>query len=226
MTNIKYTGPANLVGNDAATFTIRANDGTVNPTLGTVNLDINSMPVEMSTETTYVIPTPAAPLDSYEIIVETVTILSLSGQDAYKDLLSRILVAGINGHGSTFDDRFSTFKALDIIPQIFFDKSNEQKNDNKKELDPSIKDSNIFENFQISPEAQEFIDDLKKHLDDLEDKKDDENQDLSFYLDSLIERNKFIERNAEKEITQTFLDFRSCPENALLEEFDCFKIKI
>ncbi|MHC4880032.1 MAG: beta strand repeat-containing protein, partial [Planctomycetota bacterium] len=42
-TNVKYTGASNVSGNDAASFTVKANDGTVNPTLGTVNLDITAV---------------------------------------------------------------------------------------------------------------------------------------------------------------------------------------
>ena len=41
--NITYTGVLNASGNDATTFTVKANDGTVNPTLGTVNVDISSV---------------------------------------------------------------------------------------------------------------------------------------------------------------------------------------
>ena len=43
VTNIKYTGAANASGNNAATLTINANDGMVNPQLGTVNLDITAV---------------------------------------------------------------------------------------------------------------------------------------------------------------------------------------
>lgn len=49
--NIQYTGASNVNGNDAATMTINANDGTVNPLLGTVNLDItavNDAPTDMT----------------------------------------------------------------------------------------------------------------------------------------------------------------------------------
>ncbi len=41
--NIQYTGASNVNGNDAATMTINANDSTVNPLLGTVNLDITAV---------------------------------------------------------------------------------------------------------------------------------------------------------------------------------------
>lgn len=41
--NIQYTGASNVNGNDAATMSVKANDGTVNPTLGTVNFDITAV---------------------------------------------------------------------------------------------------------------------------------------------------------------------------------------
>ncbi|MEC8482262.1 MAG: DUF4347 domain-containing protein, partial [Pseudomonadota bacterium] len=41
--NIQYTGATNAAGVNAATLTIAANDGTVNPTLGTVNIDITAV---------------------------------------------------------------------------------------------------------------------------------------------------------------------------------------
>lgn len=40
--SIKYTGALNVSGNDVATITINANDGTVNPQLGSVNVDITA----------------------------------------------------------------------------------------------------------------------------------------------------------------------------------------
>jgi hypothetical protein len=42
-TNVTYTGALNASGNNAATFTVHANDGTVNQLLGTVNIDINAV---------------------------------------------------------------------------------------------------------------------------------------------------------------------------------------
>ncbi len=41
--NIKYTGASNVNGDDAATFTINANDSTVNPQLGNSNIDISAV---------------------------------------------------------------------------------------------------------------------------------------------------------------------------------------
>ena len=43
--NIQYTGASNAAGDNAATFTINANDGTVNPQVGGGNVDIVSAPV-------------------------------------------------------------------------------------------------------------------------------------------------------------------------------------
>ena len=40
VTNIQYTGALNATGDNAATFTIYANDGTVNPQVGSGNIDI------------------------------------------------------------------------------------------------------------------------------------------------------------------------------------------
>ncbi|WP_299930794.1 VCBS domain-containing protein, partial [uncultured Pelagimonas sp.] len=40
--NIQYTGALNASGNDQATITINANDGSVNPLLATVNVDITA----------------------------------------------------------------------------------------------------------------------------------------------------------------------------------------
>ena len=41
--NIQYTGASNSSGNDATTVTVNANDGTVNPLLGTINVDITAV---------------------------------------------------------------------------------------------------------------------------------------------------------------------------------------
>ncbi|MGE4276270.1 MAG: Ig-like domain-containing protein [Lawsonibacter sp.] len=41
--NIKYTGASNVNGDNVAAFTVNANDGTVDPLLGTVNLDITAV---------------------------------------------------------------------------------------------------------------------------------------------------------------------------------------
>ncbi|WP_172796106.1 beta strand repeat-containing protein, partial [Roseivirga ehrenbergii] len=41
--NIKYTGASNVSGDDAATFTINANDATVNPQVGSGNIDITAV---------------------------------------------------------------------------------------------------------------------------------------------------------------------------------------
>jgi len=41
--NIKYTGALNVNGDNAAIFTVNANDGLVNPSLGTVNIDISAV---------------------------------------------------------------------------------------------------------------------------------------------------------------------------------------
>jgi hypothetical protein len=43
--NIQYTGASNAAGDNAATFTINADDGTVNPQVGGGNVDIVSAPV-------------------------------------------------------------------------------------------------------------------------------------------------------------------------------------
>ncbi len=40
--NIQYTPASDAIGDDAATVTVNANDGTVNPLLGTVNIDITA----------------------------------------------------------------------------------------------------------------------------------------------------------------------------------------
>ncbi|MEQ9472029.1 MAG: DUF4347 domain-containing protein [Roseitalea porphyridii] len=45
VSNIQYTGASNAAGDNAATFTINANDGTVNPQVGGGNVDIVSAPV-------------------------------------------------------------------------------------------------------------------------------------------------------------------------------------
>ncbi|CRL09772.1 Hemolysin, plasmid [Phaeobacter italicus] len=42
-TTVTYVGAANAIGNDAATLTINANDGTVNPQLASVNIDITAV---------------------------------------------------------------------------------------------------------------------------------------------------------------------------------------
>ncbi|MEA4893237.1 MAG: Ig-like domain-containing protein [Peptococcaceae bacterium] len=42
-TNIKYTGAADANGDNAATITVYASDGTVNPLLGTVNINISAV---------------------------------------------------------------------------------------------------------------------------------------------------------------------------------------
>ncbi|EEB70003.1 hypothetical protein RR11_760 [Ruegeria sp. R11] len=42
-TKVSYVGAANANGNDAATLTINANDGTVNPQLASVNIDITAV---------------------------------------------------------------------------------------------------------------------------------------------------------------------------------------
>ena len=42
-TNIKYTGEANASGYNAATIIVNANDATVNPAVGTVNIDITAV---------------------------------------------------------------------------------------------------------------------------------------------------------------------------------------
>ncbi|MEY8841446.1 hypothetical protein AB9K41_20650, partial [Cribrihabitans sp. XS_ASV171] len=41
--NVQYTGPTDASGQDQAVLTISANDGTVNPQLGTVNIDITAV---------------------------------------------------------------------------------------------------------------------------------------------------------------------------------------
>ncbi|WP_339695300.1 Ig-like domain-containing protein, partial [uncultured Roseivirga sp.] len=46
--NIKYTGASNVNGADAATYTINANDGTVNPQVGSGNIDITAVNDEPS----------------------------------------------------------------------------------------------------------------------------------------------------------------------------------
>nr|WP_287018868.1 DUF4347 domain-containing protein [Halomonas sp.] len=53
--NVQYTGAANVNGNDAATFTLNANDGTVNPQVGSGNIDIaavNDAPVFVNLDAT------------------------------------------------------------------------------------------------------------------------------------------------------------------------------
>jgi hypothetical protein len=41
--NLRYTGPTNVNGDNAATFTINADDGTVNPQVGSGNIDITAV---------------------------------------------------------------------------------------------------------------------------------------------------------------------------------------
>ncbi|OSQ41481.1 Ig-like domain-containing protein, partial [Thalassospira alkalitolerans] len=41
--NIKYTGASNVNGDNVATYTIHANDGTVNPQVGGGNIDITAV---------------------------------------------------------------------------------------------------------------------------------------------------------------------------------------
>jgi len=43
VSNIQYTGAANAAGNDAAIVTVNANDGTSNPQVGTINVDIDAV---------------------------------------------------------------------------------------------------------------------------------------------------------------------------------------
>ena len=228
VSNIQYTGALGVSGDNAATFQINVNDGTVNPNLGTVNIDINIPPVVVETpieQTTYVRPTPATPLDSYEIIVEAVKIFASSGQGFFDDLLNRILIAGVNEQYSTFKDKFRAFRFLDIIPPLFFDKYPDDIADFSQGLDPDVKDSKVFEKFQISPEAQKFIDDLNKHLDELEEKEEgDDDNEFSFSIENLMFRNTLPETFNNQQITQENLDFRDNPGLALVEEFDCFKI--
>ncbi|WP_163649504.1 DUF4347 domain-containing protein [Modicisalibacter sp. 'Wilcox'] len=43
LSNVQYTGASNASGDNAATFTINANDGTVNPQVGSGNIDITAV---------------------------------------------------------------------------------------------------------------------------------------------------------------------------------------
>jgi len=69
-TNIQYTGASNASGDNAATLSIKANDGTVDSSISTVNIDItavNDAPTAVS-PTTGIVST----LDNANVIVATV----------------------------------------------------------------------------------------------------------------------------------------------------------
>jgi Ca2+-binding RTX toxin-like protein len=55
--NIQYTGPAGVSGNDAATLTVTANDGTGAVALGTINIDITPADTTRPTATIFVADT-------------------------------------------------------------------------------------------------------------------------------------------------------------------------
>ncbi len=114
--NVQYTGAANASGNDAATFTIQANDGTVNPTLGTVNLDIIAVNDAPSFSNLDGIPTfieggTAQILDSNVSITDAELDLLNGGNGDYNGALLLLMRNG----GFDANDTFSIFTGGNLI---------------------------------------------------------------------------------------------------------------
>ena len=108
VSNIQYTGAANASGNDAATLTINVNDGTVNPQLGIVNLDItavNDAPVLANLDATpgFTEGGSAVQLDA-DVTVSDIDLDALNGGNG--DFSGASLTIARNG-GANGDDRFS-----------------------------------------------------------------------------------------------------------------------
>ncbi|TFH86517.1 DUF4347 domain-containing protein [Billgrantia azerbaijanica] len=104
LSNVQYTGASNASGDDAATFTINAHDGTVNPQVGSGNIDItavNDAPVFSGLDgaPSYTEGDPAVTLD----VNVTVSDLELSGAS---DFAGASLTIARNG-GANAADSFS-----------------------------------------------------------------------------------------------------------------------
>ncbi|MCF8052208.1 MAG: DUF4347 domain-containing protein, partial [Desulfobacterales bacterium] len=100
VTNIQYTGASNASGDDAATFTLNAEDGTVNPQVGSGNIDIaavNDAPVVSGTFTGSV-----AEGDVGDLPVTATGTLSISDVDADDSPVfnDQAATAGDNAYGS------------------------------------------------------------------------------------------------------------------------------